>query len=458
MIKKVVSFFSHERDFYKTLIKLGIPVALQNFFSAFFGLIDNIMVGQLGDVSVASVGLANQFYFVLVLIMIPIGGAVSIFASQFWGKKNTKPIPQVMILGLGLSVVASLVFFISAFFAPEFVMRLFSRDAKVIESGSVFIKIISISYIPLAVNYCIASTLRSIHAVKMPLFANAVGILLNTTLNYLLIYGNFGFPKLGINGAAISTVIAQTLALIIILTSAVVKYPDIFRWTSQVWKISTDLVRRFFAQAGILIAKDLIWALGITTYMIIYARMSTDAAAAMNITSVVRELAIVIFIGIGCASQIVIGNAIGADKKEEAHQYAVKFLLNTFIIGFIVGIILILSRYLILSPYKVSSEVVHGASGVMIVFGASLAVNVYNMVAVMGVMRPGGDNFFCTVMDIVAVWMIGFPLALLSGLVWKMPLIWVFTFVTLQELFKMVLLTRRLKSRLWIRNLVDDIE
>lgn len=458
MITQVVSFFSQERNFYTTLIRLGVPVALQNFLSAFLALIDNMMVGQLGNVVIASVGLANQFYFVLLLMMIPIGSAVSLFASQFWGKKNVKPIRQVMLLGLGLSFIASFSFFASAFFAPEFVMGLFSEDPRVIQSGSVYLKIVSLSYLPLAINFCIASTLRSIHAVKIPLFANATGILLNTILNYLLIYGKFGLPELGVAGAAIATVIAQALSLIIILSSARFKYPDIFKWSNQLWNISADLVRRFFAQAGILLAKDLVWALGITAYMIIYARISTDAAAAMNITSVVRELAIVIFIGIGSASQIVIGNAIGANQKEAAQQYAVKFLLNALILGFIVGMILILSRHLILAPYKVSPEVVHGATGVMIVFGASLAVNVYNMVAVMGVMRPGGDNFFCAIMDIIAVWLIGFPLAIFSGLIWKMSLIWVFSFITLQELFKMVLLTRRLKSRLWIRNLIDDIE
>ena len=439
-------------------MKLAVPVALQNLLSAFLGLIDNIMVGQLGDVAVASVGLANQFFFVLLLIMQPIGGAVSLFASQFWGKNNVKPIRHVMILGLGLSILASFGFFVAAFFAPESVMRLFSEDPRVIESGSIYIRIISLSYIPLAVNFCIASTLRSIYAVKIPLYANMTGILLNSLLNYLLIYGNFGFPKLGVAGAAIATVIAQALSVTIILTSAVIKYPDIFKWTNQVGKMSADLVRRFSVQAGTLLAKDLIWALGITTYMIIYARMSTDAAAAMNITSVIRELAIVLFIGIGCASQVVIGNFIGANKKEDAYQYAVKFLINTLVLGFIVGIIIILTRHLILSPYKVSNEVTVGASGVMIVFGATLAINVYNMVAVMGVMRPGGDNLFCAIMDIIAVWIIGFPLALLSGLVWKMPLIWVFSFVTLQEVFKMGLLTWRLKSKLWIRNLVNDIE
>lgn len=457
MIKQAIGFFSQERDFYKTLLRLGVPVALQSFLSAFLGLIDNIMVGQLGNVAVASVGLANQFYFVLLLMMIPIGSAVSLFASQFWGKKNVNPIRQVMILGLGVSLLASFAFFTAAFFAPGFVMRLFSQDSKVIESGRDYIKIVSLSYIPLAINYCLASTLRSIHAVKLPLYANAVGILSNTILNYLLIYGKFGFPTLGVAGAAVATVVAQTLALVIIITSAMIKHSDLFRWTREVCIVSADLVRRFFVQVGILLAKDLVWALGITAYMVIYARMSTGAAAAMNITSVVRELAIVIFVGIGSAGQIVIGNAIGANKKEEAYRYAVKFLLNALILGFIVGIVLILSRYLILSPYKVSAEVIKGASGVMIIFGASLAVNVYNMVAVMGVMRPGGDNFFCAVMDIIAVWIIGFPLALLSGLLWKMPLIWVFSFITLQELFKMFLLTQRLKSRLWIRNLVDDI-
>lgn len=262
---------------------------------------------------------------------------------------------------------------------------------------------------------------------------------------------------MGVAGAAIATVIAQTAALFYLVFRTHAIMPDLFHAAGRILEISRDLVRRFVIQTGTMIGKDLIWVLGISVYMAIYARIGTDAAASMNITSVVRNLAVVLFAGIANASQILVGNNIGANNSRKAYVYASKFLKITLALGVIFGILIILTRYLFLTPYKVSWDVISGAAGVMLVYGISLLFYVYNMVAVMGVMRPGGDNFFCAIMDTVAVWFIGLPLALLAGFVWKLPLLWVFGFISLQEVFKALLLTWRFRSRKWIHNLVNDI-
>ncbi len=457
MIRLITAYFKKERDFYKTFIKLGIPVALQNFLAASFGFIDNIMVGQLGDIPVAAVGLANQYYFILFLVMQGVGGGTALFVSQFWGKKNIKRIRNVIGLGLTLSLISSLLFFFSAFFVPRFIMGLFSADTGVIRLGSVFLRIYAFSYIPMALNFCLAAALRSMHKVNIPLQANILGIAVNTSLNYVLIFGKLGFPVMGVAGAAVATVIAQTIALLFLVFRSYRVMPELFHGAKTVFKISRDLVKRFTVQTGTMIGKDLIWVLGISAYMAIYARIGTDAAASINITSVVRQLTIVLFAGIANASQILVGNNIGGNNKAKAYQYASKFLKITLFLGVIFGIIIILTRYLFLLPYKVSNSVITGAAGVMLFYGFSFFFYVYNMVAVMGVMRPGGDNFFCAVMDTIAVWIIGLPLALLAGFVWKLPLEWVFGFISIQEVFKAILLTWRFRSRKWIHNLVHDM-
>jgi putative MATE family efflux protein len=461
----IFAYFEREKDFYRTFIKLGVPVALQNFLAASLGLIDNIMVGQLGDVPIASVGLANQYYFILFLVMQGVGGGTALFVSQFWGKKNLVQIRKVIALGLALSIIFSFLFFLAAVIAPRFIMGIFSADRDVIKLGGVFLSIVAISYMPMCLNFCVAAALRSMREVHIPLQANILGILINTCLNYILIFGKSGFPAMGVAGAAIATVIAQSVALLYICLRAYFKMPVLFHKPAgrlfhtgkRVFSVSKDLIKRFVIQTGTMIGKDLIWVIGISVYMAIYARISTDAAAAVNITSVVRNLSVVLFAGIANASSILVGNSIGAGDRQGAYAYAAKFLKITLFLGVIFGIILILTRYLFLMPYKVSVNVFSGASGVMLVFGIALVFYVYNMVAVMGVMRPGGDNFFCAIMDTIAVWFIGLPLALLTAFVWKFPLMWVFAFISTQEVFKALFLTWRFKSKKWIHNLVHGI-
>jgi putative MATE family efflux protein len=356
-----------------------------------------------------------------------------------------------------LALVSSLMFFSGAFFAPQLIMGFFSNDPAVIRLGGIFLTICAFSYIPMALNFCLAAALRSMHEVHIPLQSNIFGIAVNTSLNYLLIFGKLGFPAMGVAGAAIATVIAQTSALLFLIFRTYSVKPDLFHGIEGIFKISKDLIKRFIIQTFTMIGKDLIWVLGMSLYMAIYARIGTDAAASMNITGVVRNLAVVLFGGIANASQILVGNNIGAGKKPKAYRYASKILKITLVLGVIFGLIIILARSIFLLPYRVSGDVVSGAAGVLLIYGVFLIFYVYNMVAVMGVMRPGGDNFFCAVMDTIAVWFIGLPLALLTGLAWKMPLAWVFGFISLQEVFKAILLTWRFRSRKWIHNLVHDI-
>ncbi len=456
-MRKITLYFEKEREFYRSFFKIAVPVVLQNLMAASFSLIDNIMVGQLGDAPVASVGLANQYFFILFLLMQGVCGGTSIFVSQFWGKKDLHHIKSILGLGLILATASSFLFFITAFLFPQSIMSFFSNDPAVINLGVKFLRIYSFSYVLTAVNLCFAAALRGMHEVIIPMQANMIGIVINTSLNYLLIFGNFGFPAMGVEGAAVSTVIANCVALLFQIFRIYKKRPELIKGIREIFSISKDLVHRFFVQTGIMIGKDMIWAIGVSVYMAIYARMGTEVAASMNITTTVRNLSTVLFIGIANACQIMIGNSIGGNSRERAYQYASRYLRITVVLSLILGLMIIASRHFVLLPYKVSGSVIHGASNVLFVYGLYFLFYVFNMVAVMGVMRGGGDNLFCGIMDTIAVWFIGMPLALLGGFVWKLPIEWVFALISIQEIFKAILLTTRFISGKWINNLVHDI-
>ncbi|MCX7708380.1 MAG: MATE family efflux transporter [Clostridia bacterium] len=446
-----------DNEFYSNFFRISIPIAMQSFMAASLNLVDNIMVGQLGDASIAGVGLANQFFFILNLILLGVNGASAIFLSQFWGSRNISNIKKILGLSLILAISSAMLFFLVGYLFPEKVLAVFSKDPEVIASGSSFLRIISFSYILMAVSSCYATALRTTERVTVPMITSIAALIINTVLNYMLIFGKFGFPALGVAGSATATLIARVIEVIILLVFVYAKNEIVAAKIKELFDIPISLVKRFMTTSSAVIFKDVIWAVGMTVYMIVYARIGTEAAASINIVNTIRQLAFVLFVGVGNACLIMVGNQIGADSPHTAYRYAKKFLKIAVGLGIITGSLVILLRSVVLSPYNVSQEVIQGANNILLIFGFAIVLDVFNMVSVVGIMRSGGDINFCIIMDTIAVWLIGLPLAIISGMVLHLQVHWVFAAVTLQELFKFILCFKRVVSRKWINNLVHDI-
>lgn len=444
----------NDRNFYQAFLKLAVPVTLQYFFAASLNLMDNVMVGQLGATELAAVGLANQIYFILLLFLLGIGGGASIFAAQFWGAKDIRNIRRILGLSLMMSVASALIFFLVGFSQSQTIIRFFSDDPAVIHLGGRFLKLTSFSYLLIATTSCYAAVLRSSGEVRLPMMVNAVALLVNTILNYLLIFGRCGFPRLGVEGSAIATLIARLVELILLLSVSYYHRYVVAAKFSELTDISPVMVKRFFNTTGTVVVKDVIWAIGTTLYMVIYAKMGTEVVAAVNIVTTVRQLAFVLFNGIASACLVMVGHQIGAGDEKQAFQYAGRLLAITSVAGVVMGGLMGLGCQWILSPYKVSPYVLQQSEAMLLVFALFTPLVVFNMVAVVGVLRGGGDTMFCLIMDLVAVYGIGLPLAYIGQTVWKMSLAWVFAFITMQELFKFILCLMRFLSKRWINNVV----
>ena len=279
-----------DSEFYKTVFRLALPVTLQSFIMASLHMVDNIMVGQLGETPIAAVGLSNQVYFNLHLYINAVAGSCSIFISQFWGNKDRVNIQKILGLGLIVNFVSAFLFFLAGALIPERILALFSDDPELISMGAGYLRITSFSYVMMAVTATYSAALRSMEEVKLPMRASLIGLSTNAVLNYVLIFGHFGFPKLGVIGAAIGTVIARLLEMGILLTATYgYKYLDISKFI-EMFRIPTDLVKRYFRMSSIVVAKDMVWAIGMTVYMGIYGRMGTDVVAVINITKANRML------------------------------------------------------------------------------------------------------------------------------------------------------------------------
>jgi len=444
-------------DFYKAVFRLALPVTLQSFIMASLHMVDNIMVGQLGEIPIAAVGLSNQVYFNLHLYINAVAGSCSIFISQFWGKNDRGNIRKILGLGLMVNSLSAFLFFLAGALIPQTILALFSNDPKLISIGAGYLRITAFSYVMMAVTATYSAALRSMEEVKLPMRASIIGLSTNAVLNYVLIFGYLGFPKLGVIGAAIGTVIARFLELGILLAATYgYKYLDISKF-KEMFRIPKDLVKRYFSMSSIVVAKDMVWAIGMTIYMGIYGRMSTDVVAVMNITNTIRQVATVFFIGLANACLIMVGKEIGAGDEEKAYIYSERFLTMTIVIGLFMGAVVFALKGLLLMPYKISAETAADAVRVLTVFSVILFAAVFNMVGVVGVLRSGGDATFCLVMDTIAVYIIGLPLAYMGGLVWGLPIYWVFALVNIQEFYKMFSVIKRFITRKWINNLVKDV-
>ncbi|HEY8343620.1 MAG TPA: MATE family efflux transporter [Bacillota bacterium] len=454
------SFFSKlfgDRTFYRIVLRLALPVTLQHFIMSGLNMLDTIMVGQLGETEIAAVGLSNQLYFILSLFLLGVGGSCSMFISQFWGKQDRPNIRRILGLSLLVNSAAAFLFFLVGFCFPEAILSLFSKDTELIRIGGDYLRITAFSYIIVAITVTYSAALRSMEEVKLPMRASVIGLTTNAVLNYLLIFGRLGLPRLGIVGAALGTVIARLVELGILLTvTYTCKYLDITKFM-EMFRFSKDLVKRYFSTSTMVVVKDVIWAIGMTIYMAIYGRIGTEVVAVLNIVATIRQLATVFFNGLANACLIMVGKEIGAGDEDRAYLYSERFLILTAIFGVFMGLTIFCGKNLILLPYNISAQTTAYAMEVLSVLTFVYSIAVFNMVGVVGVLRSGGDAMFCLVMDLIAVYLIGLPLAYLSGLVWQLSIGWVFALVNLQEVYKMIMIVKRFVTRKWIHNLVSDL-
>lgn len=447
---------SEKRQFYQTLVKLAIPVSIQNMISSSLNLVDTIMIGQLGAVEVAAVGLANRLFFVFVLVSFAISSGTAIFTAQFWGKKDVQHIGKVMGIALALIIAVSLIFSFGALVIPDIVMQIFTKDRLVIHSGNTYLRIVGWSYLLSAVAMLYAFILRSMEQVKLPMYASAIALGLNTLLNYCLILGHFGFPALGVQGAAIATVIARVIEVTIIVIATYRKRYPAFHF-SDYWAIPRVLIKQFFATTLPVIANEFSWVVGITTYSIVYGRMGTAEVAAVNIVNPVEQISSGVFFGLASAGSVMIGNQIGAGYEKTAYVYAKRFALAGVIGAILMGGLIFLNASRITSVFKVAPEIRMFAVNMLFVLSAVLWTRVFNAINVVGVLRGGGDTKFSMYMEILSIWGVGVPLAFLGGFYWKIPVYWVFALVSLEEVVKMAVGMYRMHSGKWIHNLTHVI-
>ena len=446
-------YSSIDRKFLSNMLKIALPIMIQNLVTSSLNMADTIMVGKLGEVQIASVGIANQYFFLFTMILTGLCGGCSVFISQYWGKKDFTNIKRMLGLGLVSALFISIVFMAAGFISTDAIISLFNKDSIVIDLGGKYLFIVLFSYIFTAVTFVYGYSLRSIGDTVAPLIVNIAALLCNVFLNYVLIFGKLGAPALGVEGAAIATLIARVLEAIILV---ILVYKDngvLAANASELLDLSTNFFKKSYSIILPVLLNDVLWAMASLIYSVVYGRMGTGATAAIQICNTVSNMFMVVTFGMASASAIMVGNSIGEGKEDQAVDYAKKLMAVSLIVSIILGLSLALTAPLILDLFNISIEVRSSTLIMLYIISFIFVIRFLGMVIIVGILRGAGDARSSLIIEGLTMWFIGVPLTIMGAFLFKLPVHLVYALAILEEVVKFILGLMRLKSRKWINNI-----
>ena len=444
--------------FLSLLFSLALPISLQYLLTSSMAVIDILMIGQLHDAAVAAVGIANQFVFIFFVIQFGVHSGIAIFTAQYWGKADVARIHQLSGLGLLAGFTIGSVFAGAALFFPAIVISAFSNDAEVVSLGAEYLRIVGFAFVPFCVTFSFMTNMRSMGFAGVPLISSFIAVVVNIVLNYCLIFGNLGFPAMGVKGAAIATCTAKLLEAGLLTAIIYLKSYPLAASVKKMLSFDFVFVKRITATCWPVFLNEFFWVTGVSMYKLVYARMGTQSIAAVNIVATLEEFLFVPFFGIFHAGSILIGNSIGAKRYKRAYDYGKFMLLAQLPMALGAGLMLILCRPFILGFYNISTAAYDNAYYLILTTGLVFWTKTTNFTTVVSVFRGGGDTKFGFFMDLSAVWCIGVPLAFTGAFIFHWPVYGVMALIALEELFKLIIGLPRFFSKKWIKNLVADPE
>ncbi|MFN7250384.1 MAG: MATE family efflux transporter [Anaerobacillus sp.] len=454
----MIETIAEKKQFYRNMLAFAIPITIQTLITSSLNMVDSVMVGQLGVESIAAVGLANKINTMLIIILQGFATGAAIFSAQYWGKGDKTGISKVLMITFAIISSVSLLSMILVVFNSNSIIGIFSDNSSVIVLGASYIKLISFSYLFTGLTILIQVVLRSMGEVKSPMYINIFVIVLNTVLNYIFIFGNFGAPALGVEGAALATVFArviQTMLLFLLIQKFGI-LTELKRLTAkEIFDVT--LIKNYLTISIPSVINHVVWTVGEMTFFWMYSLMGTDVIAAITLIDPLVFIFMATFIGISDASSIMVGNRIGASQKERAYLYSRRFLFLTFILSICAAFGVILVSPLFISLYKVTDTVAGYASSVLLIYALIISPKFLNMVNNMGVLRAGGDTKYVLYLDLLGVWLVGLPLAAL-GIYLKLPLYIVFALGNSHELVRLFFGIRRTLTKKWLNEITNTTE
>lgn len=455
-----------DTSFLKKTVTLLVPVTLQNLLNNLLNLVDTYMITDLGETSIAAVGLANKVFFVFILLMFGISSGSAILAAQYYGKRDLLGIKRVLRMSLIIGVSTSFLFVIPSLLFPEIVMKIFTTKQEMITIGASFLGVVAISFPITAVTNCYVAILRSMNYVKRPVIITTIAIAVNITLNYGLIYGKWGLPQLGVVGSALATVISRILELSMLLLCVWLSKPgddgvgdfihaklDKIKEKKEAF-LNKAFLKIYFNTASPVIANEFIWGLGVTMYSAVYGRMGDEATAAITISNSVEQMVMVFFFGLCGAAAVILGNELGAGNLKKAEVYAKNFMILQIMISAVGTILTLVFADSIVSIFHTTEIVSQYIKHCLIAFALYIPIRALDTLFIVAILRSGGDTKAALFLDVSGVWLIGIPMAVIGGLVLHLPIYIVYAMVMVEEIYKAILGYARYRKKKWLKNIV----
>ncbi|MDD6295973.1 MAG: MATE family efflux transporter [Treponema sp.] len=443
---------SESKKFYKSLFHVVGPLAIQNLISAAVGTADVVMLGYVNQTAIAATSLAGNIQFLLFMVTTGLSSGLVMLAAQYWGKQDTLSIQTLHGIALRISAAFGLVFAGAAIFTPELLMKIFTEEVQLIEAGSKYLRITGISYLFFAVSQIFQAAFKSIERVKIVTVITTTALLLNIFLNAVFIFGLFSAPKLGIAGVALATTISRTIELFMCLAYAKTQN-DIKFSLSNVLKFNRVLTFDFIKFSLPALGNELVWGSAFSMYSVILGHLGEDIVAANSVVNVLRQLCSVLAFGMAYGGAIVLGKTIGSGNLELAERDASRLVRSTILAGFCASIFLILFKPVLPLFAQLSPAASHFRDMLVYINSLSVFGAAVNTVLICGVFRSGGDSKFGFILDSIIMWLVSVPIGLFAAFVLKLPPLWVYFILYLDEFEKMPAAVIHYLKKTWLKNI-----
>lgn len=450
-----------DMGFWRVALKLAFPVAMQNLLTSSFILVDTIMVGQLGDLSLSAVGMAGQFGWFLNMITFGMCSGAAVFISQYWGAKDTAGIRRTYGIAVVSVCLISALFFVIGLLFPEGVVRIFNREPDVVEAGAAYLRIACWSYLATGVNMVFCIVLRSTENVKLPMYVSLVTTVLNAFMDYGLIFGAFGMPEMGIRGAALATVISAWAGPVLILAVSAIQRNMLISPIKELFGFNRLSIAQYYEKATPVIINETLWGLGTLLFSVIFANLGYQYYAAVTIFRTFDNIAFVFFIGLCNASSIMVGKNVGAGHIKRAVEDSRRFVLFVSLCSVLTGVLIIIFRFQLASVFNLSGSITQETlkltASLLLVYGIELPMRNLPYILIVGTFRPGGDTKIGMKLDLLSLWLCSVPLTTLAAFVFKLPFIAVFAIMYIAEDYlKAILCVKYYFTYNWLRPVTDQ--
>ena len=443
---------NRKNSFFASVCALAVPVALQSMLQASFSIVDQIMIGQLGSVSVAGVGLAGKFASIYSVIVSAVGVVAGIMISQYLGQKNSREVRRSFFVNVLICLALAGFFTLLCGGFPGQIMGLYTTDAPMRQAAASYLLIITATFLPIAGATLLSTLLRCMEKAQLPLYASIASALLNTGLNYVLIFGKLGLPAMGASGAAIATVISTWVNFLLML-AMLGGNGAVLRKTGDSQKLGKFNLKQYLSMLLPILVCEFLWSLGENIYAAIYGHMGTDASAAMTLINPIQSLVIGALCGLSQAASVIIGKKLGSHEYDDAYRDSWRLIRYGFFGAVILSVLVVVTSPLYVEIYQVDAAVKLLTRQILTAYALVAPFKVLNMIAGGGILRSGGKTNYVMYIDIIGTWVFGVPLGLLSAFVWKLPIPYVYFLLSLEECVRFAITVFILRGKRWMQSL-----